>query len=594
MMVRRMMVVMVMVMVLALGAVPAVSGAGGLQLEWFLDGSGDGSENPGPGPPPPSPPPHDDDDATNCTDLGTRENPCQWVQDYCHGDADDGLLNYLELRYCYGDPVLTLLGLVPWLCLLISLLATTADNFFVPQLQVMSDKLHLRPEVAGVTLLALGNGAPDVFTAVSGIDGAADFPLVLGELLGASIMISTVVLGGVLLVTPADTEVVRNSFLRDVLVYILATLVIFGMAWDGVIKLYEALLLLVFYFCYVALVVCTTRNAGADSNERVDTLQSDSQELSQSLLNDDTVGGNSKGNDYFIGLTWESDASIFYKIQFVVEWPFSVLRWLSIPSAEPHWSRKHRFFAACGPIGATAMLLLDAAGPDFGLAGDDDGNSTSSASDDDPFNIWLVITPVAFVCCVAASGAVWYLTNDTDLPKHHFGLVLLGFSSTIVWLDVIANETVAVLEAFGIMVNVSTSILGLTVLAMGNSIGDFVADVAVARAGQPTMGIASCFGSPLLNDVVGLGISLTVTTVKSGLDGGEWNMNDATLNPQCRLAYIILWVSLLSSLVTFAANGFRAPGKFYAFYLFTLYFVFLLLSCLHEAHVIEWNFGGAS
>jgi solute carrier family 24 (sodium/potassium/calcium exchanger), member 6 len=33
------------------------------------------------------------------------------------------------------------------------------------------------------------------------------------------------------------------------------------------------------------------------------------------------------------------------------------------------------------------------------------------------------------------------------------------------------------------MVNVSTSILGLTVLAMGNSIGDFVADTAVARAG---------------------------------------------------------------------------------------------------------------
>eukprot|EP01043_Picozoa_sp_COSAG02_P078033 COSAG02_NODE_17373_length_1009_cov_1.125275_1_plen_44_part_10 len=44
------------------------------------------------------------------------------------------------------------------------------------------------------------------------------------------------------------------------------------------------------------------------------------------------------------------------------------------------------------------------------------------------------------MCSAAASGAVWYLTNDTDLPKHHFGLVVLGFASTIVWLDVIANE----------------------------------------------------------------------------------------------------------------------------------------------------------
>ena len=96
----------------------------------------------------------------------------------------------------------------------------------------MSDKLRLRPEVAGVTLLALGNGAPDVFTAVSGIDGANDFPLVLGELLGASMMISTVVLGGVLLVSPPDTDVIRNSFIRDVFVYIAATVTIFAIALD--------------------------------------------------------------------------------------------------------------------------------------------------------------------------------------------------------------------------------------------------------------------------------------------------------------------------------------------------------------------------
>lgn len=534
----------------AIRVVRAASEGEGELIDTYLDDS-DGSEN--------------DDNANNCTDLGRRHDPCQWVADYCQDASDDGLFNYLELRYCHGDPFLTLLGLIPWLCLLISLLATTADNFFVPQLQVMSDKLRLRPEVAGVTLLALGNGAPDVFTAVSGIDGANDFPLVLGELLGASMMISTVVLGGVLLVSPPDTDVIRNSFIRDVLVYIAATATIFAIALDGVIKLYEALLLLVFYFSYVALVVCTTRKAGPESAAgRGDSLETDSQELSQSLLSGETLqGGGSKGNDYFIGLSWESDASVFYKIQFVVEWPFSVLRWLSIPSAEPHWSRKHRFFASTGPLGCAAMVLLDAAGPD-GFT--------------DPW-----IAPPVLGCSAALSVAVWFLTNDKDLPKYHFGLVLLGFASTIVWLDVIANETVAVLEAFGIMINVSTSILGLTVLAMGNSIGDFVADVAVARAGQPTMGIASCFGSPLLNDVVGLGISLTVTTVADG-------DLTAKLNPQCRLAYIFLWVSLLSSLATFTYTGFRAPGKFYALYLFALYFLFLLMSCLHEANVITWQF----
>ena len=37
-------------------------------------------------------------------------------------------------------------------------LHTQVDNFFVPVLHLLSDKLHLPPGIAGMTLLALGNG----------------------------------------------------------------------------------------------------------------------------------------------------------------------------------------------------------------------------------------------------------------------------------------------------------------------------------------------------------------------------------------------------------------------------------------------------
>lgn len=42
-----------------------------------------------------------------------------------------------------------------------------------------------------------------------------------------------------------------------------------------------------------------------------------------------------------------------------------------------------------------------------------------------------------------------------------------------------------------------------------------MADTAVARAGQPGMGVASCFGSPLLNDVLGFSVALIVRAVLS-------------------------------------------------------------------------------
>ena len=54
--------------------------------------------------------------------------------------------------------------LVLWLLVLILLLASTADIFFVPPMEFLSDKLKLSPDIAGITLLALGNGAPDVMT----------------------------------------------------------------------------------------------------------------------------------------------------------------------------------------------------------------------------------------------------------------------------------------------------------------------------------------------------------------------------------------------------------------------------------------------
>jgi len=46
------------------------------------------------------------------------------------------------------------------------------------------------------------------------------------------------------------------------------------------------------------------------------------------------------------------------------------------------------------------------------------------------------------------------------------------------------------------------SILSLTVLTIGNSVRDWVADTVVARAEHPAMGVLSSFGSPLLNDVL--------------------------------------------------------------------------------------------
>jgi hypothetical protein len=53
---------------------------------------------------------------------------------------------------------------------------------------------------------------------------------------------------------------------------------------------------------------------------------------------------------------------------------------------------------------------------------------------------------------------------------------------------------------------------GRQVLAWGNSVGDLVADVVIARAGQPKTAVAGCYAGPLFNMLIGLGLALTIKT----------------------------------------------------------------------------------
>lgn len=55
------------------------------------------------------------------------------------------------------------------------------------------------------------------------------------------------------------------------------------------------------------------------------------------------------------------------------------------------------------------------------------------------------------------------------------------------------------------------AILGLTVLAIGNSVADWVANTVIARGDKPQMAFASCFGAPLLSHVLGLSLAMIVS-----------------------------------------------------------------------------------
>jgi sodium/potassium/calcium exchanger 6 len=116
--------------------------------------------------------------------------------------------------------------------------------------------------------------------------------------------------------------------------------------------------------------------------------------------------------------------------------------------------------------------------------------------------------------CLAVT--VLMLTSTAaEPPRWRPVLCFFGFVVSVAWISTIAGEVVGVLKAFGVILGISDAILGLTIFAVGNSLGDLVANTTVARL-YPVMALSSCFGGPMLNILLGIGISGLYMTITHG------------------------------------------------------------------------------
>ncbi|KAJ4370785.1 hypothetical protein N0V83_005307 [Neocucurbitaria cava] len=120
---------------------------------------------------------------------------------------------------------------------------------------------------------------------------------------------------------------------------------------------------------------------------------------------------------------------------------------------------------------------------------------------------------IASLCVLAL---VLLTTTPNRPPRWRSLLCFLGFAVAIAWISTIANEVVGVLRTLGVILNMSDAILGLTIFAVGNSLGDLVADITVARLGLPIMALSACFGGPMLNILLGIGLSGCYMTITKG------------------------------------------------------------------------------
>ncbi|KAI5424304.1 Cation/calcium exchanger 5, variant 3 [Lathyrus oleraceus] len=162
----------------------------------------------------------------------------------------NGIINY----HCIfpQTPFLSIASLSILLILHFYILIKTAQHHFSILTTKLASHLNLSPSMAAVTLLALGNGSPDVFSSLAALR-AGQYRTGFGAILSAGAFVSALVVGFVAIYA-APFPVDPAPFVRDVLFYLTAAMFLFYVYLSAEIFLWQAVGFVAFYLFFVGFV----------------------------------------------------------------------------------------------------------------------------------------------------------------------------------------------------------------------------------------------------------------------------------------------------------------------------------------------------
>ncbi|XP_038257638.1 sodium/potassium/calcium exchanger 2 isoform X3 [Dermochelys coriacea] len=510
-------------------------------------------------------------------------------EEHSKGEYPKDLFSLAERRR--GAVILHILGMI----YMFIALAIVCDEFFVPSLTVITEKLAISDDVAGATFMAAGGSAPELFTSLIGVF-ISHSNVGIGTIVGSAVFNILFVIGMCALFSREILNLTWWPLFRDVSFYIMDLILLIIFFLDNLIMWWESLTLLTAYFCYVTFMKfnvqveeCVKKILNRNKVEKVTTADSEqktkprlqrggsSASLHNSLMRNSIFQLMIHTLDPLAEGKFKEKASILHKI---------AKKKCQVEDSERRNGATNH--AEKIELPNTAKVEVEVTPPNDGSGPVQNGNIVhgieENSEDDDeeqPLSLawpdtlrkqfmYLAVFPIVF--------PLWITLPDVRKPssRKFFPVTFFG---AITWIAVFSYLMVWWAHQVGETIGISEEIMGLTMLAAGTSIPDLITSVIVARKGLGDMAVSSSVGSNIFDITVGLPLPWLLYAAINNFTPMTVSSNGLFC------AIVLLFIMLLFVILSIALCKWRM-NKFLGFTMFGLYFIFLIVSVLLEDKVI--------
>ncbi|KAM9836728.1 sodium/potassium/calcium exchanger 2 [Aulostomus maculatus] len=501
-------------------------------------------------------------------------------------------------------------------------LAIVCDEFFVPALTVITEKLTISDDVAGATFMAAGGSAPELFTSIIGVF-ISHSNVGIGTIVGSAVFNILFVIGMCAIFSKEILNLTWWPLFRDVSFYILDLILLIIFFLDNFISMWESITLLFGYAAYVIFMKFNSKVEGfvkdcMNKNQVVEVeVQPKDEKASPGAPEDDGKlsarprlqrGGSSASlhnslmrNSIFQLMIHtldplseefaDSELGTYGKLKYyhsmTEEGKFrekaSILHKIAKKKCQVEDSEKANGVASRSDknLPNSSSVEVEVTPPMNGTAGQEGETAEDEEEEDQPLSLswpessrkrftYLLIMPIVL--------PLWLTLPDVrkQSSKKFFPITFLG---SICWIAAFSYLMVWWAHQVGETIGITEEIMGLTILAAGTSIPDLITSVIVARKGLGDMAVSSSVGSNIFDITVGLPFPWLLWSFFSGLKPVQVSSNGLFC------AIVLLFLMLLFVIISIAACKWRM-SKLLGFIMFMLYFVFLVVSVMLEDRVI--------